>query len=219
VALSGAARPAVGRRLAWAFGLFALVVVIGLLQPTGTLALFDTLGMKVVLRLREFPGASLVTVVADILDRIGAAGGRLFIALTLCAFLARAGRPRALFWLLATVTAIMLINPLMKLFFAAPRPDMIDPYVVVTSPSFPSGHTAGAMVLYGAIAMLWRRPLVQLFCLGMILATGASRVWLGVHWPSDVIGGWLEGAAWLIVMSLALPGRTHHAPSARFAGR
>ena len=110
-----------------------------------------------------------------------------------------------------------LINALVKLIFAAPRPDAIEPLLVVSSHSFPSGHAAGAMTLFGAVALLWRsRPLMAL-CGAMILATGMSRVWLGVHWPSDVIGGWIEGAAWLLLVAPFLAGRDAGSPEGRFA--
>lgn len=186
-------------RLALVTGLIALVAAIGLLQPTGLFAGIDTLAMRIVARLRQWPGADLATATAYRLDAIGKGGGRLFIALVIALFLARAGRPRAVIWLLASVAAMMAINALVKLVFAAPRPDAIEPLLIVTSHGFPSGHAAGAMTLFGAIALLWRSQALTGFCAAMILATGLSRVWLGVHWPSDIMGGWIAGAAWLLL--------------------
>jgi undecaprenyl-diphosphatase len=195
------------RRLLLALALFACVIAIGLIQPTGLIAPADRLAMKIVEHLRWFPGAGLVTAASEWLDRIGQGGARIWIALIIGLFLARAGRPRAMLWLIVTVSAMVLINPLVKLAFLAPRPDVVEHLVAISSNSFPSGHAAGAMTLYGAIALLFPHRAVRLFCAIMILATGLSRVWLGVHWPSDVIGGWIEGLAWLIALSPLLARR------------
>ena len=197
----------VRQRLLLALLLAGLLGAIGLLQPIGLLAPADQLAMKIVTHLRWVPGAEFVTGVSLWLDRLGTGGARIGIALGIALFLARAGRSGAVLWLIVTVSAMTLINPLVKLLFLAPRPTVIDHLVAVTSNSFPSGHAAGAMTLYGAIALLSRVPAIQLICAGLIVVTGLSRVWLGVHWPSDVIGGWAEGAAWLLILSLWLPAR------------
>lgn len=199
------ARLTARRRLLLALLLAGLVGVIGLLQPTGLFVPADQLAMKIVKHLRWVPGAEFVTGVSLWLDRLGSGGARIGIALGLALFLVRAGRSGAVLWLIVTVSAMTLINPLVKLLFLAPRPIVIEHLVEVTSNSFPSGHAAGAMTLYGAIALLSRAPAIQLICVGIIIVTGLSRVWLGVHWPSDVIGGWAEGAAWLLILSLWLP--------------
>lgn len=201
------ARLSVRRRLLWALALAALAVVIGLVQPLGLLAPIDRLAMKIVAHLRWWPGAEYATSVARLLDLAGEGGARIGIACLVALFFAYAGRPGAVLWLLIATAGMALINPLAKLLFLAPRPDMIDPLIAVSSPSFPSGHAAGTMALYGALALLGRSLTLWLICAAMIAATGASRVWLGVHWPSDVIGGWAEGAAWLLVLSLWLPRR------------
>ncbi len=161
--------------------------------------------MRIVDHVRDWPVASLLTDAALWLDTLGSGGGRLWIACGVGLFLARAGRAGDVMWLLVTVAAMIALNALMKLIFHAPRPDMIAHLTVVTDHSFPSGHAAGAMSLYGAIALLLRYRIVWVLCGLMILATGTSRVWLAVHWPSDVIGGWIEALAWLVAMSLLLP--------------
>jgi undecaprenyl-diphosphatase len=193
------------RRLILALALLLAVFAIGLLKHAGLFAPLDGLLMGIVGVLRRFPGAGLATNVSELLARLGEGGGRLSITLALGFFLARAGRAGASMWLLVATAGITLINPLMKLIFLVPRPDAIEHLVTVTSHSYPSGHAAGAMALWGGIALLFPNRLVRLLCAAMVLATGLSRVWLGVHWPSDVAGGWLEGAAWLLLLSLFLP--------------
>ncbi len=74
-----------------------------------------------------------------------------------------------------------------------------------TSPSFPSGHTLNATVLVGALAYLtllvvrrsWQRVLVATVAVAFIIAMGLSRVYLGHHWLTDVVAGWLLGLGWL----------------------
>lgn len=200
-------RLSVRRRLLLALLLLACVAAIGLVQPLGLLAPVDRLAMKIVAHLRWWPIADYVTAIARLLDRAGEGGARIGIACLAALVLAYASRPAAMLWLLVATTGVALINPLVKLLFLAPRPAMVDHLVTVSSTSFPSGHAAGAMTLYGALALLSRSPALGLVCGGLIVATGASRVWLGVHWPTDVVGGWAEGAAWLLILSVWLPTR------------
>jgi undecaprenyl-diphosphatase len=77
--------------------------------------------------------------------------------------------------------------------------------------SFPSGHSFTALVLYGLLAYLvwqittagWARALAVVFAVFATIGVGLSRIYLDVHWTTDVLGGWLAGAAWL-VFSVAL---------------
>lgn len=193
------------QRLATALALLALVLAIGLLQPTGLFAPVDGLAMRIVRHLRNWPVADALTNASLWLDTLGEGGARLWIACAVAMFLARAGRASEMLWLLGAVAGMIALNPLMKLLFGAPRPDLIAHLAIATGHSFPSGHAAGALSLYGALAMVLRHRAAWALGAVMILATGASRVWLGVHWPSDVAGGWIEGLAWLTVLSLARP--------------
>ena len=87
------------------------------------------------------------------------------------------------------------------------RPDETGHLVSVYNPSFPSGHAANSMIVFLTIAIVftadsrWRRPMAAL-ALALALLIGLSRVALGVHWPSDVVGGWSFGLLWVL---LALP--------------
>lgn len=98
-----------------------------------------------------------------------------------------------------------LLNVFVKDAFARPRPTFDDPLLTLHTYSFPSGHALGATVLYGLLAAFavwkvracrWRLPAAAAGGL-LILLVCFSRIYLGVHYLSDVLGGIAEGVAWL----------------------
>lgn len=90
---------------------------------------------------------------------------------------------------------------------ARERPDLLEPILVEHGFSFPSGHASLSMVAYGILAVLVTRSFLprgtRLAAFGMlaglVFLIGLSRVWLGVHYPSDVIAGWVAGATVVLV--------------------
>ncbi len=97
----------------------------------------------------------------------------------------------------------VLINQVMKLFFAKPRPELWTRLISETSFSFPSGHAVGSMVVYGFIGYILARefPIYQRYIYTaasiLIIAIGFSRLYLGVHYPTDIIAGYGVGILWL----------------------
>lgn len=95
----------------------------------------------------------------------------------------------------------------LKVGFSRPRPDLVAHAVDVTSMSFPSGHAMLSAVTYLTLGALLARAQPQrrarAYILGaavlLTLLIGASRIYLGVHWPTDVLAGWCLGAAWALL--------------------
>jgi undecaprenyl-diphosphatase len=116
----------------------------------------------------------------------------------------RGFRHAAIVWTIATVGASLLVL-LLKLHFRRIRPDLPWAFTHEPSFSFPSGHSVFAVVVYGTLIHLglrllsrtWERVAVVLVAGGLILGIGLSRIYLGVHYPSDVAAGYYVGAVWL----------------------
>jgi len=111
-------------------------------------------------------------------------------------------RERSLFWGAAvSFLGAVSLNGLLKTFFARPRPNVFSPLTVVYTYSFPSGHTVAAISLYGFLAFaLWQAGQKWWATLSAmwVLFIALSRVYLGVHYPSDVIGALAFGGIWLL---------------------
>lgn len=145
------------------------------------------------------------------LTRLGDAGFLLGLAVVIALWLWRLGRgPLALAWLLALGGNAALI-PLLKRVFERVRPVHDHGLVSEMGWSFPSGHTAGATVVYGMLAYLavrvlparWHVPALMLSS-ALAFTIGSSRVFLQVHFASDVGAGFAWGLAWLAVCLLAV---------------
>jgi undecaprenyl-diphosphatase len=130
-------------------------------------------------------------------------------------------RKRMWSWLPALLFAVpcgALLNTAAKNYFQRPRPDFTDLAGTVSSFSFPSGHASSSLLLYGLLAAAavtyLRKPIyraIALVCaIAMVLWVCASRVYLGVHYLSDVIAGVLAGAAWLSVCFTVMHLSTHY---------
>lgn len=123
----------------------------------------------------------------------------------------RAGH-RHLPWVLIAITLVgRAISELQKYWIGRTRPDLGAHLVVVKTSSFPSGHATSSMIFYLTMALAltvgtrWHRWAAAGAIL-LSLLIGTSRVMLGVHWPSDVVGGWAFGMLW-VLLTLRLAGR------------
>jgi undecaprenyl-diphosphatase len=138
---------------------------------------------------------------------LGSMGILAFITLAAAGFLALDRKAHAALFVLVAVGGGMLLGTLLKIGFDRPRPDLVPHETIVHTPSFPSSHAMLAAVVYltlGALlARVQPRRLLKLYLLGLAIlltvAVGVSRVYLGVHWPTDVLAGWAIGAGWALL--------------------
>ncbi len=155
-----------------------------------------------------FPGEALADTVRAITGTqvVLASGAAIAVALWL-----RGYRRQA-----ALLAAGLIVLPLLQ--FAVkeavdrprPSPELVELRAGFSSPSFPSGHVMGATYLYGLLLYLslclplpaWPRGLLAVWCLLILAFAGPANVYLGVHWPSDVLGGY----AWGLLLGAPLAG-------------
>lgn len=138
---------------------------------------------------------------------LGSTGVLTLVTLSAAGFLLLERKRHATVLLLISVLGGVLLSNALKLTFARPRPPFADIAPLITPASFPSGHSMMSAVVYltiGAIvARLRPDPRVGAFVLTLsILVTvivGISRIFLGMHWPTDVLAGWAVGSAWAIL--------------------
>jgi undecaprenyl-diphosphatase len=120
-----------------------------------------------------------------------------------------AQRRLALFVLLAVGTGVAL-SMAMKMGFDRPRPDLTSAGTAVYTASFPSGHSLMSAVVYLTLGALLARTMarraakvyVMALAVLVVVLVGISRVYLGVHWPTDVLAGWSLGAGWALLAAL-----------------
>ena len=115
-----------------------------------------------------------------------------------------AGHRRLPLALIAIILIGRALSELQKYWIARVRPDLEPHLVIVKTSSFPSGHATSSMIFYLTLALVltrgtrWHRASALAAILLSVLI-GISRVMLGVHWPSDVIGGWAFGLLWVLL--------------------
>ena len=129
------------------------------------------------------------------------------ITLAVIGYLLMDGKRGAAVWVLASVGGGAVLSSLLKLGIDRPRPDLVPPLVEVNTASFPSGHATLAAVTYLTLGALLSRvearrsAKIYVLTVALVLTflIGISRIYLGVHWPTDVLAGWCVGSAWAIL--------------------
>ena len=219
-AIARAASRTIGREVplliavvAAAFALWGFVEVASAVSSGGSHALDRRLLLA--LRVPDDPArpigpAWLSDVVRDF-TALGSNGVLTMTTALAAGYLLVTGRRLEAVTLVGTIVSAIALNNLMKIGFDRPRPDVVAHAVAVHTRSFPSGHAALSATVYltigGLIAHLQTPRMAKLYVwASAVLLTvliGATRVYLGVHWPTDVLAGWAIGAAWAL-LSVAL---------------
>jgi undecaprenyl-diphosphatase len=171
--------------------------------------------------------------VQDAARDITALGGVVVLCLVTAAtagFLALEGKRRMALFVCGSVASGLIVSTVLKDLFVRPRPDLVPRAAYASGASFPSGHSMLSAVTYLTLGALLARSRVRkrlkayCFLLAALLTfmIGVTRVYLGVHWPTDVLGGWTAGAVWALLCWLAakwlqsrrtLEREAEHAPS------
>ena len=123
------------------------------------------------------------------------------------------GRRAEAAWIAASLVGASLLNLGLKSWMHRPRPFVVPHLAQVSTASFPSGHAMVSAAVYLTLGLMLAeaqprtRPGRRLFIAGfaalLVLLIGCSRVYLGVHWPSDVLAGWCFGGVWALVVFAA----------------
>jgi undecaprenyl-diphosphatase len=196
-------------------GLGACLLVWAFIALAGEVMEGDTTAMdtKILLALRSKDdparpiGPAWIEFALFDLTAIGGPTVLTLVVLAVIGFLVLQERYRTALVIALTSTGGEIANTLLKNAFSRPRPDVVPHLRDAVSTSFPSGHAMESAIIYLTLgAMMMRvaeRRLTKLYCMCLaVLLTflvGVSRVYLGVHYPTDVLGGWILGFVWASV--------------------
>jgi undecaprenyl-diphosphatase len=172
-------------------------------------------------------GPSWLRIVALDVTALGSGTVLGLFVTAIAGFLLLQGLRRTAAFIVVASVGGWVLNALLKEFFRRPRPDTVPHLSQVMSLSFPSGHAMTSAAVYLTLgALLMRvadRRATKIYCMtcAMVMAglIGITRVYLGVHYPTDVLAGWLVGLSWALVcwmveraleQKTGLPSGAHH---------
>ncbi|MDB6069251.1 MAG: hypothetical protein JWL81_422 [Verrucomicrobiales bacterium] len=145
------------------------------------------------------------------LTALGGAAVLSLLSLSVVGFLLLERKGRIALLVVASITGGLLLAGALKSTFHRPRPEVVPHLTEETTTSFPSGHSMLSAVTYLTLGTLlarhYRDHRLKIFFLSaaavIAFVVGLSRVYLGVHYPSDVLAGWCAGTAWALLCDLA----------------
>lgn len=208
------------REITWLLvGLASCVLLLGFLKLASEVMEGDTQAMdtKIVRALRKADdpskpiGPPWMEGVLEDLTALGGPTVTWLVMLSITGYLLLQTRYRTAFFAFATAASGDLVNHAIKHVFARARPTIVPHLRDAFSTSFPSGHSMESAIVYLTLAAMLMRivdgRVTKAYCLGLAvlitLLVGVSRVFLGVHYPTDVIGGWIIGMFWASLCWLA----------------
>ncbi|MGW0177857.1 phosphatase PAP2 family protein [Nocardia sp. NPDC003345] len=152
-----------------------------------------------------------LTTVATVITHAGGSVAMWALALLVCGLLLRRGETGDLALVAGVGAASAVLVPVTKHLIGRQRPPAPDRLVTVAELSYPSGHATGSAAVIGVLATLcWFRihrravaRLVAILAAVFVILVGLSRVYLGVHWPTDVLAGWTLGGFLVVLGALA----------------
>ncbi|WP_375770264.1 phosphatase PAP2 family protein [Archangium gephyra] len=161
---------------------------------------------------------------------VTALGSVSVLTLVVCAvagFLVLVRRWRTLALVVGSTVGGALVNTLLKSLFARPRPSVVPHLTHVLTESFPSGHAMLSAIVYLTLGALlaqlverrWLRAYLVGVALTLTLLIGLTRVYLGVHYPTDVLGGWMAGLAWALLTAVVARAVKRRSPGLREESR
>lgn len=149
-------------------------------------------------------GSPTVQNVARDITALGGVALLTFITLAVVVYLLLIGKQRVALYVIVAIGGGAIISYVLKTAINRPRPELFQHLAYVTTASFPSGHSMLSATTYltlGALlANLQNNRRLKAYLIGLAIfitiAVGLSRIYLAVHWPTDVLAGWMAGAAW-----------------------
>lgn len=152
-------------------------------------------------------GPGWLVVAAEEITALGSTTVLAIMTLVTCAYLWLRGSGRSALFVLVAIAGGTLVSTLLKAIFARPRPDVVPHLTHFGQASFPSGHamlsTAAYLTLGALLAAIQQRRRERAYVISVALAlaamVGLTRVYLGVHYPTDVAAGWTLGIAWAVL--------------------
>lgn len=199
-----------------------LVLIIGFLVAAATAWFFTALAATIqsgatltldtsILQWMAVHQSHLATAAALEITALGTGGVVIMMAVIAGLFLWLTGQHRSAALLLVATIGGLALNLTLKLHYHRPRPQIFAWDTTAVGSSFPSGHAMNAVIVYGTIAYLAARltrrlparVITQVLAAIVVVAICTSRLYLGVHYPSDVLGGGIIGAAWAIFCAAA----------------